>query len=63
MENISAETINEMLEKHPELTVEELISELKGKWISEIDEIFEREVQLVIREYEKTASILLNEDK
>lgn len=63
MEKVSAETINEVLTMHPDITVIEFISKLKEKWTEHINQIFDREISVVLIEYRAAIKKVIEEAK
>jgi hypothetical protein len=51
MEKISAETIKEILALKPDITVEDFIEILKSRWLEHINQAYNREISVVIKEY------------
>ena len=53
MEKISAETIKEIVTLRPEITIEEFIEVLKERWLEHINQTYNREISVVIKEYKE----------
>ena len=51
MEKISADTIKEILTLKPDITLEEFIEILKNRWLDHINQTYDREMSVVIKEY------------
>jgi len=61
MERVSADTIREVLTLNPEITVEQFILKLKEKWEEHINSVFDREIAMVVREYQEALNALIQE--